>query len=121
MLNWVMTIEVEMGLEECGKPRPPLNPKLVEQNRLAANDVLHHLRREFVDVERLREIAEVEFADIVTTTTIPDANELRVFLTDGSFVDVWFSLKLRGRYSFHWKRQALDGTIYRHDNAPHRR
>ena len=35
--------------------------------------------------------------------------------------DVWFSLKLEGRYSYHWERKAIDGTIYRHDNAPHRR
>ena len=31
-----------------------------------------------VDVERLREIAEVEFADIVAEAVIPEANELRV-------------------------------------------
>lgn len=74
-----------------------------------------------VNVERLREIAEVEFADSVVEAAIPDSNELRAFLSDGSFVDVWFSLKLQGRYSFHWERQAIDGTIYRHDNAPHRR
>jgi hypothetical protein len=74
-----------------------------------------------VDVERLREIAEVEFADIVVEAWVPDLHELRVILTDGSFVDVWFSLKLRDRYSFHWERRAIDGTIYRHDNAPHRR
>jgi Family of unknown function (DUF6516) len=73
-----------------------------------------------VDVERLREIAEVEFSDVVIEAVIPDANELRVFLTDSSFIDVWFSLKLQGRYSFHWKRRAVDGTIYRHDNAPHK-
>ena len=73
-----------------------------------------------VDVEGLCEIAEVEFADIVVEAVIPDTNELRVFLTDGSFVDVWFSLKLQGRYSFHWERRAIDGKIYRHDNAPHR-
>jgi hypothetical protein len=30
-------------------------------------------------------------------------------------------LKLSGRYSYHWERQAIDGTIYRHDNAPHKR
>ena len=47
-----------------------------------------------VDVERLREIAEVEFNDIVEQAYTPDDNELRVILTDGSFVDVWFSLKL---------------------------
>ncbi len=74
-----------------------------------------------VDIERLREIAEVEFGEIVIEAIIPDVNELRIFLSDGSFLDVWFSLKLRERYSFHWERRALDGTIYRHDNAPHRR
>jgi hypothetical protein len=74
-----------------------------------------------IDVERLREIAEVEFADIVVEVVIPDINELRIILTDGSFVDVWFSLKLQGRYTFHWERRALDGKIYRHDNSPHKR
>jgi Family of unknown function (DUF6516) len=74
-----------------------------------------------VDVERLRQIAEVEFVDIVVEAVIPDINELRIILTDGSFVDVWFSLKLEGRYSFHWERRAIDGKIYRHDNAPHKR
>ncbi len=74
-----------------------------------------------VDVERLREIAEVEFADIVVEAYVPDLNELRIILTDGSFVDVWFSLKLAGRYSYHWERRAIDGTIYHHDNAPHKR
>jgi len=74
-----------------------------------------------VDVERLREVAQVEFVDIVVEAIIPDINELRIILTDGSFGDVWFSLKLQGRYSFHWERRALDGKIYRHDNAPHKR
>ena len=74
-----------------------------------------------VDVERLREIAEVEFADIVTDGYVPDLNELRLILSDGSFIDIWFSLKLAERYSYHWERRALDGTIYRHDNAPHKR
>jgi hypothetical protein len=74
-----------------------------------------------VDVEQLQEIAETEFAEIVVEAIIPDANELRIFLSDGSFVDIWFSSKLQGRYSFHWERRAIDGTIYRHDNAPHKR
>ena len=74
-----------------------------------------------VDVERLREIAEVEFADIVADGYVPDLNELRLILIEGSFIDVWFSLKLEGRYSYHWERRAIDGTIYRHDNAPHNR
>ena len=74
-----------------------------------------------VDVERLREIAEVEFADIVADGYVPDLNELRLVLIEGSFIDVWFSLKLEGRYSYHWERRAIDGTLYRHDNAPHKR
>jgi|YNPNPStandDraft_1061719.scaffolds.fasta_scaffold131530_3 hypothetical protein len=74
-----------------------------------------------VDVARLREIAEVEFADIVVEVFIPGTNEMRIVLTDGSFVDVWFSLKLRDRYSLHWERRAIDGTLYRYDNAPHKR
>jgi len=40
-------------------------------------------------------------------------------LIDSSFIDVWHSLKLVGRYSYHWERLALDNIIYRHDNAPH--
>jgi hypothetical protein len=75
----------------------------------------------FVDVERLKETAEVEFADIVGEAFILDVNELRIILHEGSFVDVWFSLKLQGRYSYHWERRGIDGTIYRHDNAPHKR
>ena len=72
-----------------------------------------------VNIGQLRDIAEVEFSDIVSEAISPDINELRIILHDGSFVDVWFSLKLLGRYSYHWERRAIDGTIYRHDNAPH--
>ncbi len=74
-----------------------------------------------VDIERLCTIAEVEYADIVVEAVIPGLNTLRVILRDGSFVDVWYSLKLADRYGYHWERRAVDGTIYRHDNAPHQR
>ena len=74
-----------------------------------------------VNIPRLREIAEAEFGDIVVDTYSPGLNELRIILVDGSLIDVWFSLKLEGRYSYHWEREAIDGTIYRHDNAPHKR
>jgi len=57
----------------------------------------------------------------VVGVLLPGPNEVRIFLKDSSFVDVWFSLKLVGRYSYHWERQALDGRVYRHDNAPHQR
>ena len=39
-----------------------------------------------LDVERLRESAEVEFADTVVEAFSPGSNELRIILTDGSFV-----------------------------------
>jgi hypothetical protein len=73
-----------------------------------------------VDTKLLRTIAEVEYVDIVADVLIPDLNTVRILLHDGTFVDVWYSLKLVGRYSYHWERRALDGTIYRHDNAPHK-
>ena len=73
-----------------------------------------------VDTRKLKEIAEIEFNDIVEDVILTDINELRIILIDGSFIDVWFSLKLKGRYSYHWERKFIDGSIYRHDNAPHK-
>ncbi|ODS34351.1 MAG: hypothetical protein SCARUB_00482 [Candidatus Scalindua rubra] len=74
-----------------------------------------------VDVNKLKEVAEVEFGYIVKDVIIIDINELRVILRDGSFLDIWFSLKLKKRFSYHWERRHIDGTIYRHDNAPHKK
>ncbi|MEA3349513.1 MAG: DUF6516 family protein [Chloroflexota bacterium] len=70
---------------------------------------------------KLKEIAEIEFAEIVEEAIATDVNALRIILVDSSFVDVWYSLKLTNRYSYHWERRAIDGKIYRHDNAPHKR
>jgi len=72
-----------------------------------------------IDVRRLKEMAEIEFSDIVEDVIITDINELRIILIDGSFVDIWYSLKLEGRYSYHWERKHIDGSIFRHNNAPH--
>lgn len=71
-----------------------------------------------IQVEVLKEIAEVEFSDNVVEV-FTGLNTMRIIFTDESYCDVWFSLKLVVRYSFHWERTLLDGTIYRHDNAPH--
>jgi len=65
----------------------------------------------------LRRMAEVEFAAIVVQTDILGA-KLRVLLTDTSYVDVWVSRKLSGRFGFHWERKHLDGRMYRYDNFP---
>ena len=73
-----------------------------------------------VDAGHLKDIAEIEFSDIVEEAVVPFVNELRIILKDSSFVDVWFSLKLKGRYSYHWERREIDNKIFRHDNAPHK-
>lgn len=72
-----------------------------------------------VDVKNLCDLAAIEFADTVTNAHSPGTNQARIYLIDGSFIDVWYSLKLAGRYSYHWERRAIDGTTYRHDNAPY--
>jgi len=74
-----------------------------------------------IDTEKLEEIAEIEFGTIVEDVLITDINELRIVLIDESYIDLWFSLKLRGRYSYHWERKFINGSIFRHDNAPHMR
>ena len=72
--------------------------------------------------QRLRSIAHSDFSDIVVQTelllsTAGRVRKLRIHLLDGSFVDVWLSEE--GDYAFHWERRFVDGTLYRHDNAPH--
>ncbi|MDN3514081.1 MAG: DUF6516 family protein [Candidatus Brocadia sp.] len=73
------------------------------------------------DIGKLKEIAEIEFSDIVEDLIITDINQCRIILKDSSFIDVWYSLKIRKRYSYHWERKHRDGSIYRHDNAPHKK
>ncbi|MFQ5629304.1 MAG: DUF6516 family protein [bacterium] len=71
-----------------------------------------------IDYVRLIDIINDEFADIVISTAIIDA-KLRVVFIDNSYIDFWWSKNLPGRYAHHWERRHIDGTIYRHDNAPH--
>jgi hypothetical protein len=68
-------------------------------------------------LEALQRIAEVEFATIVAQTDLLGV-KLRILLTDTSYVDVWASRKLQGRFGMHWERRHLDGHIYRYDNFP---
>jgi len=68
-------------------------------------------------IELLRRIAEVEFTDVVVQADRIGA-KLRVLLTDTSYVDVWVSRKLQGRFGFHWERRHLDGQLFRYDNFP---
>jgi len=48
-------------------------------------------------------------------------DRLRIYFRDGSFLDVWFSRSIPGKYAFHYERRHLDGRVYRWDNAAHSR
>ena len=58
----------------------------------------------------IREVAKVELASGVVA-------KVRVVFVDSSFLDIYWSPS--GRYSLHYERRHIDGTVYRHDNAPH--
>lgn len=77
--------------------------------------------------EVFSEIVEVvlrEFSDIAADaqlrrTSSGAIERFRIFLKDGSFVDVW--LAASGKYSYHWEHRYVRGMIHRHNNAPHSR
>jgi len=58
----------------------------------------------------IREVVKVELASGVVM-------KVRVIFIDNSFLDIYWSPS--GRYSLHYERRHIDGTVYRHDNAPH--
>ena len=58
-----------------------------------------------------------EFADIVSNSLIIEG-KIRLFLIDGTYIDLWWSKIFEGRFSFHWQRK--DGSLYRVDNIPHK-
>lgn len=66
-----------------------------------------------------------EFGDIVEDAEVVSSEsgrpkKLRIYLIEGTFLDIWFSSRT-GNYSYHWERKEIDGSVYRHDNAPHSR
>lgn len=46
-----------------------------------------------------KRIIDTEYADIVTDSII-SRGKLRAFVNDGSFIDIWFSLKISGQFSY---------------------
>lgn len=69
---------------------------------------------------KLKDIALLEFPDIVHSTSVLKGplntpKNLRIFFTDDSFLEVWLSNE---KYSYHWQRKD---SVYRHDNAPHKK
>jgi hypothetical protein len=65
----------------------------------------------------LKRIIDTEYADI-SSDSIISRSKIRAFLHDDSFIDVWFSQKISGRFSYHWERRHIDSFMYRHDNFP---
>jgi hypothetical protein len=45
---------------------------------------------------------------------------MRILLVDTSFIEIFTSFSSPGRWAFHWERKHIDGTIFRHDNIPHK-
>ncbi len=69
---------------------------------------------------RIIDLIFAEFSDIVIDVYLRfsisgSIERLRVFLIDGTFIDVWLSAS--GKYSYHWEQRHVRGIIYRHDNA----
>ena len=63
-------------------------------------------------------IAEIEFSDVVISTH-DLGHKLRIYLLDKSFIDFFYSVRLRNRrFAIHWERNHLDNTFYRLDNTP---
>jgi len=77
------------------------------------------MKGKIIDTLELKQIIVNEFFENVSEILEPFTNELRIILKDESFIDVWFSISLANRYSYHWERKHLDSLIFRHDNAPH--
>ena len=76
-----------------------------------------------LETDLLLETIARSFREIVLDTRIIELTsgepaKLRIELVDGSFADVWISAT--GKYSYHWDRLEINGTIYRYDNAPHK-
>ena len=73
--------------------------------------------------KELLQISKNYFNDVVSSGTVlftesQEPHKLRLKIVDGSIVDIFYS-KI-GKYSYHWERSLIDGTIFRHDNAPHK-
>jgi hypothetical protein len=68
---------------------------------------------------QLKDIALGDFADIVDGSKIIEG-KLRILLKDGSFIDIWISVKKEGVYAYHWERRNINGKIYRYNNLPDR-
>jgi len=77
------------------------------------------LSREINETYRkIRLLIEKEFPDI-THMTEQVYGKVRVHIIDGSYLDIWLSQKIPGRFAYHWEHRHINGGLHRHDNRPH--
>jgi hypothetical protein len=74
--------------------------------------------------EQIHLVATYEFAEIVMSSitlrnAIGRVLKHRFIFIDTSYLDIYYGET--GKYSLHWERMHIDGLVYRHDNAPHKR
>ena len=74
--------------------------------------------------KQFENIANNEYGDIIENAEIiyshaGRARKLRLELIDGTYVDIFYSVE--NNYSLHWEQKNVRNTIYRHDNAPHKK
>jgi len=68
---------------------------------------------------KIRTLILREFPDI-TDLVEQVYGKVRVHLIDGSYLDIWLSQRIPGRFAYHWEHRHINGGIHRHDNRPHK-
>ncbi len=73
--------------------------------------------------QRLLTVALDEFPHLITENVLLGGTSLkprvlRLHLFDQSYLDIRVAAD---GYAFHWESRAIDGLLYRWDNAPHHR
>lgn len=70
-------------------------------------------------LQQIRRIAEIEFAPLISAVQ-PLSSKLRLFIRDGSFVDIWVALQIPNRFGFHPEREVVGqdhgSHVDRHDH-----
>lgn len=74
--------------------------------------------------KQLEDVANNEYGDIIENVEIIHshagrARKLRLELIDSTYIDIFYSAE--NNYSFHWEQKNVRNSIYRHDNAPHKK
>ncbi len=62
-----------------------------------------------INLSRIKRIIDIEYARIVVSSEIFH-NKLRIYITDGSYADTWFSTKIPGRFSYDWEKRHIYET-----------